>query len=237
MSKPQPFIGVQFAREWRIRRPYVYRYLEREYVDRFFNDGVLRLSSFAAFGKHPDEERNDPSEGWGVLNHHNTEGHGQEVYAAVSQGLDAYVLCGSALPSEVLKENFGTDSGFRINDPTGFANFVSHHIPGFRLGSEGPCIYVQSRLVERNMGPIDFESMKIPGASGAMDMNKLSVLLSQIAGDDLYYMKPSKYAHQHEYRLLWLVTAQVTDFIEIKCPEAVQFCTRFEDLLAGKEPA
>jgi hypothetical protein len=103
MSKPQSAIAVHVAREWRIRRPYVYRYLEREYVDRFFKEGALRVSSFAQFAEHPDEERQDGKEGWGTVIQTTPGGAaGHTLFAHMSQGANAYVLCGSTIFSTEL---------------------------------------------------------------------------------------------------------------------------------------
>ena len=39
--------------------------MDAEYVESFFRDGSLRLSSFARFAKHPDEQLRDKAEGIG----------------------------------------------------------------------------------------------------------------------------------------------------------------------------
>lgn len=232
MSTPQQYIPVTFARPWRIRRPYLYRYLEKEHVNRFFNEGILRISSFAAFGKHPDEERMDDKEGSGVVMHTNSEGTGQTIMARIDQGSNAYILCGATAFSEELKDAFARDSGFRINDTTSFADAVAHHIPGFRGGVEGSCLYLDNRTVSRNLGHIDLDQFKSQPNSSNLDMGKLGGLLQTIADDDLCFTKPLKYAHQNEYRLIWFVPANVAGHIDIRCPEAANFCTRFEELFS-----
>lgn len=232
MSRPQHRLSVPFTHDWFIRRPYMYRYMAREYVDLFFNDGILRLSSFAAFAAHPDEERNDPQEGWGVVIHQNAEGTGQTIGANMQQGSNSYVLCGATALSESLEETFGVNSGFRINDTTTFAHAISVEVPRFTYGAEGPCLYVHRRTVDRDMGRIELESMTTTPDHEALDMGRVSTALNEMAGDDLYFMKLAKYAHQSEYRLLWFVRDPVEGFIDIRCPQAAQVCTRFEDLFS-----
>lgn len=230
MSKPQMPISVQFSQEWRIRRPVIYRYLEKKFVDDFFQSGLLRISSFSKFSQHCDEERKDMSEGFGVVTHQNSEGEGQTIIASLSQGSNAYVLCGSMSLREDLSNAFGTDSGFRINDSLGFSAAVARYIPGFHIGQEGPCFYVGQKSVNRDMGPIDWDTLKPSQESEEFDPSKISRTMLDAAGDDLFFMKHDIYAHQNEYRLLWHTPQNVFSHIDIVCPEARQFCSRFEDL-------
>lgn len=231
MSKPPSHIGVHFLREWRIRRPFVYRYLEKQFVDQFFEDGSIRISSFSEFSKHRDEQRKDSSEGQGFAVHMNQEGTGQTIIAKIAQGADTYVLCGSTRYHVDLAEAFKTDSGFRINDPTAFANVIAHHLPGFRDGCEGSCIYMASRTVTRDMGPISMDALTVDGDQKRLDIGKSSQVISGILGDDLYFTKLLKYSNQNEYRILWNVHSKSQTFIDIRCPEAIQFCTQFSDLV------
>ncbi len=235
MSKPQPSISIQFGREWRIRRPIVYRYLEKQFVDAFFETGALRLSSFAAFAKHTDEERLDGAEGTGMVVHRNHEGQGQTIVATVAQGHNAFVLCGSTSLRLELSKTFGTNSGFRINDSIGFSEAISKYIPGFYIGMEGPCMYVAKRIVDRDMGPINLETLKVAPGAKEFDMGKMFQTVFSIAGDDLFFLKSEKYAHQNEYRLLWHTPRDVSGHIDILCPEARQYCSRFEDLFVEAE--
>lgn len=230
MSKPQLSISVQFGSEWRIRRPYLYRYLEKPYVDVFFETGALRLSSFAEFSKHSDEQRLDGSEGRGLVSHVTAESGGQTIMAAIRQGHTAYVLCASTIFSVDISKDFGTESGFRINDVFGFANAVSRHVPGFNAGIEGACHYLPSRVLERDMGYVDIETMRVSPDSKNIDMGKMMQAVFGLAGDDMFFLKHIRYASQNEYRLLWNTSNKIDGCIDIVCPEARQFCTRFEEL-------
>lgn len=228
MSKPQTPISVQFTQEWRIRRPVVYRYMDKRFVDDFFSKGALRISTFSKFTLHDDKERKDADEGFGVVSHRNNEGEGQFMVAGLNQGSNAYVLCGSMNFSQNLSTAFDTDSGFRINDTLGFSAAIARYIPGFYIGQEGPCFYVGRKAVHRDMGVIDFNP---PPGSNSTDLTEVSNFILQAAGDDLFFMKDESYSHQNEYRLLWHTPNEVSGFIDITCPDAVQYCTRFENLL------
>lgn len=230
MSKPQASISVQFGSEWRIRRPYLYRYLERPYVDAFFETGALRLSSFEQFSKHSDEQRLDGSEGRGIVSNITADSGGQTIMAAIGQGHTAYVLSTSNIFSAGISNDFKTDSGFRINDVLGFANAVSRHVPGFKAGMEGACHYLPKRMLERDMGHIDIDAMRVSSDSKEIDMGKMMQTVFGLAGDDMFFLKHIRYASQNEYRLLWNTSNDVDGYIDIVCPEARQFCTRFEEL-------
>ncbi len=223
-------IALSIVSEWAIRRPYLYRYMPRQFVDEFFKSGKLRLSSFAAFAKHKDEERKDQKEGSGLVVNIDDQGEGQMVVSNMAQGHDSYVFCGSARYSKELSLSFDTDSGFRINDTTAFGCAIARMIPGFSGGLEGACIYADKRVVQRKAGRVNFDSMKSNPESNDLDLNKFASALGGIAGDDLHFLKEECYQHQAEYRLLWSVLGPTTDFIEVTCPSAIQFCTRFEDL-------
>lgn len=232
MSRQQPSVPVQFVREWRIRRPVVYRYLDKKFVDAFFETGALRISSFASFAAHIDEERQDSSEGQGIVMHRNSEGEGQTMMAVVGQGRNAYVLCGAMNYRPDLAQAFCTNSGFRINDSISFSEAVSKYLPGFQMGLEGPCLYLAKKTVQRDMGRIDLDAMKVSPESKEIDMGKLAQTTFATAGDDLFFIKSDRYAHQNEYRLLWLTPNDVSGYVDIVCPEARQFCTRFEEMWA-----
>lgn len=45
--------------EWNICTPSLFRFLDKEYVNAFFKDGTLRISSFAQFRKYKDVQSQD----------------------------------------------------------------------------------------------------------------------------------------------------------------------------------
>ncbi len=236
MSQPQNTMQIGFQRPWFIRRPLVYRYLEKCWVDAFFETGALRLSSFAAFARHEDDQRKDGQEGGGVLVHENPDKDNPfTIFSKISQGHNAYVLCGSTRFTEDLALKFEADSGFRINDPTAFANAISAHIPGFKGGLEGLCSYRGRKAVDRAMQNFNLEDFQNPDGQ-TVDLGKTMQAVFVAAGDDLFFLKLSSYADQSEYRLLWFAHENVDGFIDIVCPEARQFCTHFGNLWTEGEP-
>lgn len=217
---------VQFTQPWQVVRPRVFRFLPQKYVDDFFADGSLRLSSFNQFAKHADEERKDGAEGKGVRT-----GIGEQatVFLASGVGSDCYVLCGSLIYSDQMRRTFpGADGSFVIDDTMGFAGAIARALPGFKGGMEGPAIYQDDTTIRRDMGPTSIEELvdahKRP--DNTIDMNLLLQLQGQVGGTEEFFTKHSRYANQAEYRLLWGIDGHAQDFIDLKVPAARQFCRK-----------
>jgi len=75
------------------------------------------------------------------------------------------------------------------------------------------------------------DALTVDGDQKRLDIGKSSQVISGILGDDLYFTKLLKYSNQNEYRILWNVHSKSQTFIDIRCPEAIQFCTQFSDLV------
>lgn len=219
---------VQFLSTWTVMTPQPYRYLDREYVEAFFAEGTLQLSSFAKFAQHEDEQRRDEYEGvTGVVVRAN-QGEMKTIAARVQMGYDAYVLCASSYFSENLMHRFGCDSHFRINDTTGFANAVSRHIPGFAHGTEGLCVYEENPGILRDV-EMGF-SMSTEETDGQLtydpdELQRIRDSLRQTAGLLPVFLKKADFADQAEYRMVWFTQAMADETLTIRVPEARQFCT------------
>jgi len=209
-------------RFWTIRRPHLYRHLEKQYVDLFFERGILRLSSFARFSKHKDEQRFDANEGRGVVTHMTDEGGGQTIMVAAALGENAYALSSSLFYKAATGTDFNTDSGFRINDSVEFAAAIARELPFFAGGMEGPCIYQSRPMLHRDYGQL--------GQNGQIDFQK------DLKMNELCFLKSDRYTTQCEYRILWATSRKTDEFIDVHCPDAVKFCTRFEDLIGETQP-
>src|SRR5882672_12517894 len=129
---------ISFGRPWSIVHPVVTRYLDGNYAEEFFREGTLRIPSFSAFQENPDEQRGDDMEGRVAA-----ELRGPNINYAIQawNGQAAFVLCGSLVESEHMKEIFSSKAAIRILDVVGFSDVVSRHVPGFTGGMQGNCIY------------------------------------------------------------------------------------------------
>lgn len=231
MNYPPQRNTTSLSRPWTLRQPYVYRYLERQYVHEFFETGALRLSSFKKFAKHEDEARLDTQEGKGLVAHQHKIGKGQSITGYLVYGEDSYVLCGAMRHGVDIMAAFpGANSGFRINDTVRFADCIAHHIPGFKGGSEGPCIYLPKRIVHRNLGPVDETLLHDDNAPGQFSIEKMQNFLSELDSGDQCFLKHRGFGWQCEYRFLWQATQETNDHIFVSAPEAREFCTRLEEL-------
>src|ERR1035437_1276149 len=222
-SSPQTFT-LQFGRPWTVLRPRVYRYLEAEYVEAFFKDGSLRLSSFSQFAKHPDEQRKDTAEGTAMK-----FGLGSQATIAIvgSTGHNCYVLCGTLHNIESVRTEFKQyDACIAIDDVAAFANAVSLRISFFTSGLEGPTLYQDARMINKNLGDIKAEDImaQYKNADGTVKIEMIFDAARMLGGVEEFFIKHSQYAKQCEYRLLWAAGQQVEPFIDIKVPEAVKFC-------------
>jgi hypothetical protein len=201
MSSPESNIPCTITRPWAIYRPPVYRYLKPEHVEEFFARGSLHLSSFAAFQKHNDDERQDSEEGKNHLIFQNRDA-GLGVGTITSHGEDAYVLCTCMQLDPERRSRWG-GSYIQINNMTAFASAISAHIPGFKGGLEGSCVYQERRILTGDSGNLtQADVMK----EGKVDLGKTITISQSLAGPDVFFTKLRKHAADQEYRFLWFST-------------------------------
>lgn len=213
--------------EWHICTPCLYRFLNKEYVDAFFKDGTLRISSFAQFSKHKDEQRLDCHEGEVHFVEQTKEFGGQTVEIFSKHGGNAYVLSSSMRFDKKLADSFECNSYIKITDTTAFGITIAKHIQNLIAAYEGPCNYQVMKIMakETNGPPKHIEHYK--NDEGLVDVDKLiKSTTSRHAAHAPFFLKDARYSNQVEYRFVWLVNEQVEEPIFIKAPEAVQFCER-----------
>jgi hypothetical protein len=202
--------------------------MDKAYVDQFFEEGTLRLSSFEQFRNHEDEQRGDRGEGFGLR-----QGIGQNatIMMVSGRGDDCYVLCGSLLYTAKLQETFPKADGcFVIDDTVNFANAIARVLLGFKGGLEGPAIYQDDPTIRRDLGAatVDdmFERHKNPDGTVSMDM--FPEMQARVGGTEEFFIKHSRFADQAEYRMLWSVSGSAGGFIDLKVPEARQYCRQIK---------
>jgi len=143
---------VRHEFSWQIKTPTVYRYLEQEYIDKFFDEGVIQLSSFTQFAEHEDEARNDSDEGVNIIT---LRGEDSTIISVGAAGMDAYVFCGSTIASESLMNEFNVDGYFKINDTRSFAKEIAKSleqtgdIKRVKKGVEGFCEYTDGNRIRK----------------------------------------------------------------------------------------
>lgn len=205
---------------WEVRLPSVTRYLGKEYVDAFFHDGSLRLSSFEAFRQHADENQGDGREGLPQVESESPNSKG--VFLGVV-GQECYILCGTVIEDRTLEASFHSEHGFRILDTIAFARCVAQCVPGFVGGMEGPCMYRANTAMQA----VSHEPFRPPGPRDHPEEfgARLHAQQSDLAMSGLF-IKSLQYAHQGEYRLLWFANGASKEPLDIKCPDALRHCKR-----------
>jgi hypothetical protein len=222
---------LQIGASWTLQSPRVFRYLDQEHIDRFFETGELRLSSFAQFSEHEDEERKD-QEGWtiniGLYEASDGPDKNVRVYNVSGAGADAYVLCGSLVESSDLLSAFRSTGYFVIEDPWGFATAVQRCIPGFVGGMQGHCIYSpRGRQIYRRLHVSVIDLMERHRThDGKTSMDVLPEIEAALSGPERLFHKTVRLRHQAEYRILWGTSSAVEPHLFVTCPEAREFCAR-----------
>ena len=225
-------ISLQTGKPFDIYLPNIYRYMDKQFIDLFFDKGILRLSSFKKFREYPDEIRGDKNEGNGsVIGNSDKSGFQYQVMSNV--GNDAYLLCGSIIDSDAIRTTLETDTCFRIVKPLDFSVAVSNAILGFKQSFQGFCNYRDERMIKKLIPGMDISDFTGPQGTIIIGGQKGNERTDQILdnGIDLMFLKEKKYQDQCEYRFVWTINTQfytMSDFIDIECKEAVQFCEKVE---------
>ncbi len=225
-------ISLQTGKPLDIYLPNIYRYMDKEFVDLFFEKGILRLNSFKKFREYPDEIRGDKNEGNGSVTGFSDKS-GFQYHVMSNIGSDAYMLCGSIIDSDDIKKIFDTDTCFRIVKPLDFSIAVSNAILGFKQSFQGFCNYREERMIKKLIPGMEINDFTGPEGTiiigGQKENERIDQILSN--GIDLMFLKEKKYQDQCEYRFVWTINTHfytMSDFIDIECKEAVQFCERIE---------
>ncbi len=205
-----------------LRNSGIYRILPRIHVEEFFDTGKLRLSSFKRFSMHPDEEKGDTQEGVNIIC---GRGKDHTFFTVTGHGYDAYVLSGSQIYNDELCRKFKANAAIKINDTTLFGSAVAASIVNIKSGLEGTCEY-RGHYIERVTSNLTVDHFKSPESGNELDLSKLASISTNIGGPSVYFSKRGKYIHQQEYRWIWIVSGEVSDYLDLECPEARQYCEK-----------
>lgn len=213
---------------WSSRSPRVYRFLAKTFVDEFFTTGRLRLSSFARFRKHTDEQRLDVNEGTISILCRTDNSSSEPILVQAIVGADAYVLSASLAPSGDVMRAFEADSAIVIRDPVGFAQAIGRALPAFRFGFDGPCSYQSRRFVYADLSKLNAGSEALQAfVTDSSDPDyqvRMGELIGTVAGKDAYFLKHHDYISQNEWRFVWVVERVTDDVIFVTAPDARQYC-------------
>lgn len=225
-------ITIQTAKQLNIVLPATYKYMDQEYVDLFFNEGIIRVSSFQKFKKYPDEIRGDKSEGGGSFNTKSKEG--TQFHLMTKVGESEYMFCSSLINSEEIKKDFKATSLFKIKNPLEFSAAISNSIVGCTQGFLGFCNYQEYRIIKKEIDGFSINEFTDENGNFMIGGPKMSRRTNEIIGNgvDLMFLKENKYQGQAEFRFIWSINGKfnsMSEHLDVNCKEAIQYCERVDE--------
>ena len=210
--------------------PVLYRYIPTDYIDAFFRDGSLRLTTYDHCKGLEDPARRDTKDG----KRNYLLAHGNMAMAGIQGvGRKSYLLC-TSMRADV--KHFDVRSYFKVADPLGFAVAVARSVPKFQNGRLGMCLYKDdtslSGLSDRPLTPNLYEIIRTQDRHGIEkalnEMNQFHAdLLDKALGAETYFVKAKvPFEEDAEFRFVFTCDEEVTGPIIVSCPDAIKFCTR-----------
>jgi len=214
---------------WTIQTPVVLRGMERKYVESFFENGEIKLSSYSKFRQHPNEKLKDGMEGihFIVGYHRPSNSHISGIHES---GWQSYILCGTTHNTKEKLNNFGYDAAIQIFDTTNFGIEIGKQISGLKKGVEGFCIYNDGPieiLLPDNVPPHELMMAAEKNYDGSSD--DLSPITNgmETPQNTVYFKKRPQFQHEMEYRWIWETENRDESDIIVKCPSARTYCRPF----------
>ncbi len=186
------------------------RQMGREFVDRFFATGELRLPSIESLRKLEDASRRDSQEGLHAI----TARPGSGILnSIITGGPPTYVLCASdvAMPPTSSPET----RVLIIEHPQEFALAIARRLSNVRVVRHELCRYSSDRL--------QHFPFKVPGSRGK-DMLLAVLEQNESARIEACFLKHARFAGENEYRFLWVCDGEPTREVFPICPEARIYC-------------
>lgn len=199
--------------------PYLYRYENKKYIDDFFENGNLMISSFQNYRHYEDNELGDATEGSSMNIGKGSKG--KDFMSITTVGANDYTFCTSTICDSKLMKKFSRNSVFRIVDPINFILEITRSLPRVHNVIHGNCIYLPERTITKNLKNIDVEKI-------GNSLEKMMQISAEVQGLDPYFLKKKKYQEQSEYRIIWQTDRIVNGSMVISCPEAIKFCERID---------
>jgi hypothetical protein len=206
--------------------PYLYRYENQEFIDKFFETGEILISSFHQYKKYEDNQLGDKSEGSTFNVGHTSNNKTVSTFTTV--GMNSYCFCTSTLLDKKLFKVFSRNAVFVIKDPINFILQIEKSLSRITEVLYGNCIYIDKKMLIKQLPAVELEKLQDDNDPTKISSAKLMATLAQLDGPEQFFIKKINYQAQSEYRLIWNCDRTVTDPILIKCPEAIQFCEKID---------
>lgn len=206
--------------------PILYRFMEDRFVDKFFDCGELKLTTFEKCKNLEDSNRKDEQEGrsdlWGYDGNYS-------IQVGFGVGSDAIMLCSS------LCSDYKDDKGVLFNkcieifDVQGLLASITEQLTknGYIIKRilYGPCFYSKKEFHKK----VDITTFKDKlDKEQVFDWDEMNRLTSSIGGDNMFFQKPIEKRYENEFRLLWIVdNIKQNQDILITIPNPQAYCRPF----------
>ena len=221
--------------------PFIYRFFNKEeYVDRFFNNGELLISTFKRCQSIEIKNRQDKYENQNKIIIKDGE---YTIEIVVGFNFETLLFCTSLAQENVYNNKCSIEFGFKINRPAEFLDVLTRALvtKGIKIYEilKGPCVY-NNKQIELNATGSGFADKIISdNKKGIVDFGPTMEYISGHAQNHILMNKPTNYSFENEYRYIWKLISpitkdSVTDDIKInpdgsiiiQVPELIQFCER-----------
>ena len=208
----------------------LYRYLEKQYVESFFDTGSLMLTSFVRC-RELEGARGDRREGKGNFL---VAGRAGTIAGLFNTGANTHLLCTSRILAEELRIKFGVDDHFVIRRPAHFLHVVADCLTDIKTAHLGDCSYSDNGFETSSNDsfvevPPSFEGMSEAEhiAWFESEQRRMGATMQTALGNrGIFTKRHSSYHDEAEFRFAWTLTKPATDLVLVSCPDARQYCRR-----------
>lgn len=202
-----------------------YRYLEKTYIESFFDTGTLMLSSLNRC-RNLEDARGDIREG--RANFFIT-GKGNSVSGIFNAGLNTLLLCTSRIQSSQLMKKFNVDDYFIIKRPSHFAHVVAESMADVTDIHMSDCIYSDNGYESSTHESFFHSSPDFGNDEKAIlwfqnQQRRMTDILRRNLGNKGLFTKRLSYQEEAEFRFAWTFSSVTADQILIQCKDAVRYC-------------
>lgn len=198
----------------------VYRYMKEQYVDEFLSSGKLRLSSFEAFAKHPDEDMRDANEGFHTLA---AAGRDSTMYLVSRHGGVCFVASASYRGPWVPSSLSQNRACLEIRNPLLFATAIAKALNDCNAAVVGACSYVHQRSTLLEVPGYNFNEAHQLGGLAVIQQEAEALLQYRPM-----FMKPARFQDEQEFRFVWRMDRPVPETMDIVCLDARAFCRKVD---------
>lgn len=205
--------------------PILYRFIEDEYIDRFFQTGELQISTIPRCRKIENKERRDVHEA--VYGYEFVDSEGSH-YLDARVGENAFVLCASLTQAACHDENYKHCLELRSIDMLAEEIGVQLVEQGYDVREilSGPCNYSEKlRVIDLSGSDTTFKELVMKKDCNGLykpDSEKVDAVLNRLGRGAFYTTKSFRYMFEFEYRILWLCQSDIPAdpvIVKIQHPE------------------